>query len=108
MSSELTMGIDWVKNKKMRKAVGSDLLLYGSAFVMENDNGSNQTRIPPGCVSIIIDKKPTPGPSKRMPKITGYQVNLSGSVTLYKPEHVWYSRLEHVSPPKKDKEVNES
>ena len=94
------MNMIWINDKKMRNRVGSDLLLSGEAFVVENDDGTRQMMIPSCKMDVLIEKGQAVGPSTQMPKIVGYRANFREGRMTYKPEHVWHGHLERVSPPR--------
>lgn len=71
------MKLDWLKDSVMRARVGDDLLLWGNAFVVENDDGTRQRRISPDAVRVIVDKKGKPN---------CYEVGDGRHVSLYKPK----------------------
>lgn len=101
MNMDLNMDMAWIRNDEVRKRIGYDLLFHGNAFVVEADDGTSQTRIPPWKMIVLREGKHLRKILRQRPKIIGYRVD-GPNGGVYKPEHVWHARLEHVSPPKKE------
>ena len=91
------MNLGWVKDEAMRDRVGADLILCGSAYVIEEivDGGApRQTRVDPRNVKILshfdTDGRRTAG----SPTIHGYEVTDDvGKTAIYEPSDVWHGRL---------------
>ena len=96
------MNMDWIRDPEARAKVGEDILLCGNAFVVENDDGTEQRRIDPSRVRVLVEKKVSPESSSELPEIIGYEVKIieedavMRNTVRYAPEHVWHGRLEHV------------
>ena len=79
------MNLSWIKDEEVRDRVALDVLLCGNGYVVEEDDGTEQMRIAPERMNVILDKKTR--------KPTAYITELFGQKIRFEPEHVWHGKL---------------